>query len=239
MNLKELAKLILDEKAADSFLTENGILIDYKRCIKCGSERINLIRRGKYICYGCRYEWDFRRGSILDECRIASSTFIGLLKMFELEIPSYVSAKLMKVNSKVSDKVYNTIRRVLSGEMVEENQDKKVFEFSVKEENGKIRISNYSKLIEGDKIIIQNKRHIGYVYEFIIEYEKKNKIAEQPKPPSLTATFLRELNYKLRRIRKIHYKNMYFYVKEVEFRFNNWDNDLFWAIIEEIKVKKC
>ncbi|MAT59892.1 MAG: hypothetical protein CMF23_18110 [Ignavibacteriae bacterium] len=240
MDLIKLSELIVDEKAANAFLIENKILVDYKSCFKCGSKNINLIRRGKFICYGCRHEWDYRIGSILEKLRTKSSTFIGVLKMFELEIPSYIAAKMLRINPKLSDNVYYTIRKLISRDMIEEINNKKVFEFSIKDEAGIILISNFSESKSGDKLTIKNKRQSEYNYEFSIEYQRKFKKVNSSKErnsPSLTAIFLRELNYRIRRIRKIHYKNMHLYLKETEFRFNNRNNELFWEILEEIKVK--
>ena len=242
MDLIKLSELIVDEKAANAFLIENKILVDYKSCFKCGSKNINLIRRGKFICYGCRHEWDYRIGSILEKLRIKSSTFIGVLKMFELEIPSYIAAKMLRINPKLTDNIYNTIRKLLSRDMIEGINNKKVFEFSIKEDAGIILISNFSESKGGDKLTIKNKRQSDHYYEFNIAYESSSDNSEYSESSSrffLIGSFIRELNYKLKRIRKIHYKNMHLYLKETEFRFNNRNNELFWEILEEIKAKGC
>ena len=47
MNLIELSELLLDEKKAEQYLLEVGILKTFTHCEKCGSKKFGRIRRGK------------------------------------------------------------------------------------------------------------------------------------------------------------------------------------------------
>ena len=80
MNLIDLLELILDEKKAEQYLLEVGILKSFTHCEKCGSLKIGRIRRNKYRCYNCKDEWNIKKGSILDGSKLEIKKYYPILK---------------------------------------------------------------------------------------------------------------------------------------------------------------
>ena len=86
MNLIELSELLLDEKKTEQYLLEVGILKTFYNCEKCGSSKIGRIRRGKYKCYSCKYEWNLRKGSKLEGINLGFNKILLFLKLVEFKI---------------------------------------------------------------------------------------------------------------------------------------------------------
>ena len=86
MNLIELLRLLLDEKKTEQYLLEIGILKNFYNCDKCGSEKFGRIRRGKYKCYSCKYEWNLRKGSKLEGINLGFNKILLFLKLVEYKI---------------------------------------------------------------------------------------------------------------------------------------------------------
>ncbi|GIU70913.1 MAG: hypothetical protein KatS3mg003_0392 [Candidatus Nitrosocaldaceae archaeon] len=112
MKLIELAK-INDEKKAEEWLRDKGILKRFDRCIYCNNEHIGRVKDNCYRCYRCKKEWSVRRDSILYGLRIQFTKFIGALKLFELEIPVLKASKELGLAYRTTYKIYTIIREKL------------------------------------------------------------------------------------------------------------------------------
>ena len=82
MNLIELSALMQDEKKCEEYLRQVGILKNHTNCLKCNSAKIGRVRRHRWKCYDCNYEWHIRRGSVLSFTKMEFSTFIALMNLF-------------------------------------------------------------------------------------------------------------------------------------------------------------
>jgi hypothetical protein len=180
------------------------------------------------------------KGCILEECRISASKFLGLLELFELEIPAYKAAKLMKVNEKVADKFYLLIRLTFFSELELKSYSKNYFEYSLRLVDDKIIVDFQNNLTNSYIIKLKRERneHGKIVFElYFQDHRKASKYKSYIKGNETLLIFVRELNIKLRRLRKFYYQHLPHYVKEVEFRFNNRRNNIFNKLISSIVQK--
>ncbi len=67
MNLIELSRLLLDEKKAEQYLLEIGILKNFYNCDKCGSEKFGRIRRGSTSAIAANLSGIKEKGACLKE----------------------------------------------------------------------------------------------------------------------------------------------------------------------------
>jgi transposase len=102
MNLIELQQYTISEESAEEYLQEQGILQRYDHCPYRENIRIGRVRRGKYMCYGCRKEWGPRRGNILKGLRVPLVRVLIAIKLFELDT-------LVREAAHQLDLSYNTV----------------------------------------------------------------------------------------------------------------------------------
>ena len=115
MNLIELSALIQDEKICEEYLRNVGILKTFTNCVKCGSEKIGAVRRNRIRCYSCKYEWNVRKGSVLEGMIIESSKFIACIRMFEYELsPSQCSVET-SIAYETASMIYKIVRIRIAG----------------------------------------------------------------------------------------------------------------------------
>ncbi len=230
MNLIELSRLLLDEKLAEEYLREKGILKTFTQCEKCGSEKIGRIRRGRYKCYGCKSEWGIRKGSILHAQSISCSKFIGLIKMFEMNTSAESAAFEVDVNRKTAFKFFEMFREVILGD---ENHDSISDDEMLKDEsqiftisivNDKVHITDYKSgrnnkdLFTIKRTRIPNKGASYYFHHKKVSARQiKCRIKNFPIPQH---HFWRYANEKLLKYRGTKSASLFMFLKEIEFRYN-------------------
>ncbi|GBC93810.1 hypothetical protein HRbin15_02312 [bacterium HR15] len=94
-----------EEKEAEAFLREKGILKSFRLCPYCGSDQVKRARKKSYKCSACKREWGMRRGSVLERSEVKFGPCLLALKMFELEVPGLRAAKELGL-------AYKTVRRL-------------------------------------------------------------------------------------------------------------------------------
>ena len=109
MELIELIK-INDDKEAEEWLKDKGLLKRYDRCIRCNDNRIYRVRGKKYKCHRCKYEWSIRKDSILYGLKVPFTKFIMALKLFELEVSVLKASKELQLSYNTTRKIFNIIR---------------------------------------------------------------------------------------------------------------------------------
>lgn len=119
MNLKELSVLLADEEKANEFLERSGIVKRFTYCPKCSAQSINFTRGRRCLkCYKCYYEWSRRMGSVLFGKQIPSSTFLLILKLFQLEQSALACARECGVNRNTVAVYYRIIRAHIARQTV-------------------------------------------------------------------------------------------------------------------------
>jgi transposase len=114
MNLLELSALIQDEKKCEEYLRTVGILKNFTNCLKCNSLKIGRVRRNRWKCYDCNYEWHIRRNSILNLTKLDLSIFIALLKNYANEVSIEKCSTELKISESVVSNLFKMIRASIS-----------------------------------------------------------------------------------------------------------------------------
>jgi len=110
MNLIDLLELLSNEKKVEQYLLEVGILKTFYQCVKCGSSKIGRIRRGKYKCYSCEYEWNLRKGSKLEGINLGFNKILLFLKLVEYNFNDYKIGKELRMNGRTVKKLRKQLK---------------------------------------------------------------------------------------------------------------------------------
>lgn len=110
MNLIKLSELLLDESKAEQYLREVGILKTFTACEKCESTKLGRIRRGKYKCYSCKYEWNRRKGSILEGINLNFNKILLFMKLVDYNFSNYKIGKELGINGRTVKKLRKQLK---------------------------------------------------------------------------------------------------------------------------------
>ena len=110
MKLIDLLELLLNEKKAEQYLLEIGILKKIKNCENCGSSKIGRIRRGKYKCYCCKSEWNQRQGSMLEGINLNTNKILLFIKLVEYNFNDYKIGKELRMNGRTVKKLRKQLK---------------------------------------------------------------------------------------------------------------------------------
>jgi len=244
MNLLELSELLLDEKKAEEYLLKVGILKTFTECEKCGSNRITKISRGRHRCSNCESEWSMKKGSVLYNNNLSYSKFIGIVKLFELGITAELASIELNTNHITVKNNYNTIRFVISGVKEAEFNDldqilrDELAKFSISITDKGVEISLLNKeIVAQDLFKLKRTRNPSKEAAYSFHYSRlKPKEIEKR-----LHNFPIEQNHFWRYAKKwlMYYRGtklnyLYLYLKEIEFRYNSRNENLFEIIIAKI-----
>jgi len=244
MNLLELSELLLDEKKAGEYLLKVGILKTFTECEKCGSNRITKISRGRHRCNSCLSEWSNKKGSILYNNNLSYSKFIGIVKLFEMGITADLASLEIGVNHITVKNNYNTIRFAISSikELEFNNLNKIIkdeltrFSISITDEGVNISLANSNSALQ-DLFKLKRTRNPSKEAAYSFHYSRlKPKNIEQKLYdfPIEQNHFWRYAKKRLMYYRGTKLNYLYLYLKEIEFRYNNKDENLFEEIVTKI-----
>jgi hypothetical protein len=186
-------------------------------------------------------------GSVIESSKIELKKFLLLLKLFQLGFTSEDTAKELIIDIKVVYQMFDLIRMRISG--LSENVLSQMnyllkgeeTTFGIKYSNGKIKISltkdnevNSDALFQIKRTRIPNS-YASYdlTYNRVINITKKGKEAFYF---SETERFWRFAKEFLIKFRGTTYKGLYALLKEIEFRYNQKDGDIFLEILQKMRV---
>jgi transposase len=89
--------------------SKNGRLF----CHACGSRKLYRLGSGRFRCGRCRYTFGLFTGTWVGQARIALTTWLWLVKLFELEVTARQAAIQTGVSYPTALGVFTTIRRAL------------------------------------------------------------------------------------------------------------------------------
>ncbi|MDR3666965.1 MAG: hypothetical protein P4L35_08995 [Ignavibacteriaceae bacterium] len=228
----ELIPMVQDEKLSENYLRERGILKTFKKCERCGSEKLGMIRGDRWKCYSCKAEWSRRRYSILSLVRMKYSEFLLCLKCYEIELTVEKCSRELNIYPKTIHRLYTEFRKCICNNYIETISPSAK---SIKCEIGSIGIKLLGKkvliLLPGqidekvDSVVsIMRKRvpngPVIYYFEFSKIRDSVNQIAKA-KSFSNLGTFWRFVNPRLLNLKGVSNNTFLLYLKELEFRFNN------------------
>jgi transposase len=110
MILIDLLELLLNEKKAEQYLLEVGLLKTFTNCEKCRSSKIGRIRRGKYKCYSCKYEWNLRKGSMLEGIKLNINKILLFIKLVDYNFNDYKIRKEIRMNGRTVKKLRKQLK---------------------------------------------------------------------------------------------------------------------------------
>lgn len=239
--------MIRDENKCEEYLREVGILKRFTSCIKCGSARIAMIRGERFICNACKCEWTRRKDSILTITRFSYSEFLICLKYFALEFSAEQTSKEFDLNYKTVRTLFQLFRMKIGG-LNEEDIER--FSKIVKQDTETIGLRYiYGKvkfeLITSDKDearIKATRRRVqnsAAYFEFTFKKIKSNLQNGTGKNGySPLDIFWRFASERLYRYRGVEQKYLILFLKEMEFRYNLRERDVFDGIIQLVNCNQ-
>jgi len=240
MNILQLSALLLDEEQAHKYLLRNNIFKTFTYCDKCKSSNLHKISRGRYRCKTCENEWSERKDSILHGQSISASQLIGIIKLFELELTATKAATELCMNERTIQRLYEKIREAiadnantntLAGIIKDHTQN-----FAISIIDGIVNISlddntDRANLFNLKRSRVPNKEtSFNFIYHGVNSRTIRRK---QKDFPVAQNHFWRFANEKMLKFRGTKLSNLYLYLKEIEFRYNNHE-DIYNKLIAKI-----
>lgn len=245
MKFVELLQLIQNENKSEEYLRNNGILKTFTNCPRCNGTDPRLARGDRWKCYKCKTEWTRRKDSLLSLVRINYSEFLLCVKFFELELTNQVCSDELALNYKTVELLYRCFRKSLTGDIGSDSDStpaqlkggNNFVYLSIA--NNKVQLSKNKEVLAPQVFIKLTRSRIpNSAASYTLKFKKNFPIKNQNNVLSEFDRFWRFAKERLLRFRGV--KDIYFYqyLKEIEFRYNNRDKDLFREIINEISNKE-
>lgn len=114
MKSLEVARIVADEKKAEDYLREAGILRTFTECPHCGSKEFSSLRGTDLRCRDCDRAWSVRKDSILFRSSVSCSKFVMMVRLFEQEVPALACAKDLELNRNTVNRFYRMFREALT-----------------------------------------------------------------------------------------------------------------------------
>jgi transposase len=247
MNLLELSALMQDEKKCEEYLINVGILKTFTNCIKCGSEKIGAVRRNRYKCYQCKYEWHVRKRSVLILTKLEFSTFLATLKFFADEYSIVKCAKELNLSRQIVTSIYKVIRICLSSidfvtfkllnrknTQTAENPSIMIIDIGEKIE---IQLTNEKNANHFQNIGILNSRRTRNAnnqiyYEYFLKHPYQS--TDQAKTYDSVDRFWSYAYPKLQYQNISQELNLFLCLKELEYRYQYSNNQIFEFVVTKI-----
>ncbi|HEX2866716.1 MAG TPA: hypothetical protein VHO03_06725 [Ignavibacteriales bacterium] len=243
MKLKELNELIKDEDKCEEYLRSAGILKTFTNCIGCGSTSLGMIRGDRYRCYSCKKEWSRRKDSILSLTRFSYSEFLICLKYFSLEFSAEATSDEFELNYKTVKMLFNLFRMKI-GDVDEAMLDKfagiikgDTETIGLNYKDGKVRfVLDPSTPPEVEiKAVRHRLQKSAAHYDFSYERLKNEMMnTERQGYISPLERFWRFAAERFYSYRGTEQKYFIIFLKELEFRFNHQNEDIFDAIVAKL-----
>jgi transposase len=119
MNIESFETLVKTERFAKRYFKKlcrkNGHIF----CTRCGSRKVSKIRRGRYLCRGCRYEFGDFTGRWIGELNISCRDWLWIIKFFELEVSARKASIQMGLSYPTGLKAFQTMRKAIAAHSVD------------------------------------------------------------------------------------------------------------------------
>lgn len=117
MGIKSFEKLINRESAANRLIRHSRYKNGRVFCHGCGYKKVYRLQEGRYRCGRCKYTFGLLTGTWLGQTKASVSTWLWLLKLFELEVTAHQAALQLGVSYPTVLRAFTLIRRaILAGE---------------------------------------------------------------------------------------------------------------------------
>jgi len=248
MKLIQLLSITANEMKSEKYLRDTGIIKTFELCIKCNTKNLGLIRNDKWKCYSCKSEWSRRRESILSQSRLKYSEFIFCLKIFSLGLNEQICSQELSLGYKTANELYNNFRICISGIM---NVDSYSGQKIIKGELPDLYVINKNGCFY---IILNKEMNQEVLYILRIRRSRLSNSSTYYKVNRRFTTFFKNdlgrgqisesdkfwnyINENLSGFHSTSFRNLLLSLKEIEFRYNMKNKNIFNEIIYKIAETK-
>ncbi len=114
MDLKSFEYLIKNEQSVKNYLVR-ACWKNYARfCIRCKARKVYRIRRDRYRCGLCDYEFSDFTGRWLNSAKLPAKDWLWLIKLFELEISARKTSQQLGISYPTVLKAFHLIRQSIT-----------------------------------------------------------------------------------------------------------------------------
>src|SRR5512136_2568086 len=114
MDLKSFEHLIKNEQSVKHYLVRSCWKNYVRFCIRCRERKVYRIRRDRYRCGMCDYEFSDFTGRWLNSVKLPAKDWLWLIKLFELEISARKSSQQLGISYPTVLKAFHLIRQSIA-----------------------------------------------------------------------------------------------------------------------------
>ena len=114
MNIKSFESVVKTEKSAHRYLTRWCWKNYLRFCTRCRSRKVYRIRRRRYRCRRCGYEFGEFTGRWLGRLRLSCREWLWVIKFFELEVSALKASQQTGISYPTTLKAFNLIRKAIT-----------------------------------------------------------------------------------------------------------------------------
>lgn len=248
--LLELSRVLTDEEAAYAYLLQRLQRAGRLRCQRCGSESFYLLSRYRLKCRQCRSEFRPLAATALSALNLPLSTWLSLINDFAVAVPPQRAAARSAINYKTALRAYHLVREAVLGSEAQKAGDSlpglMVIGIVDGEEQASVELlegpvaqelvdSNLARVRKG--IIAYTERYGRYDTVVIVGERKAVRGAFSP-VKAVDVDYLQGFWHFTKHFvfgnRAVTKRNVFAVLKELEWRYNNRDADLFDLIVDRL-----
>ena len=117
MDIKSFEQIVKTENSAHKYLLKSCWKYYRRYCQRCRSRRLYRIRRNRYRCSQCNYEFSEFTGRWINQLNISAKEWLWLIKLFELEVSAHKAAKQIGLSYPTVLKAFNVIRESITAHL--------------------------------------------------------------------------------------------------------------------------
>jgi transposase len=114
MDLKSFEYLIKNEQSVKRYLVKACWKHYVRFCIRCRAKKVYRIRRDRYRCGQCDYEFSDFTGRWLNRVKLPAKDWLWLIKLFELEISARKTSQQLGISYPTALKAFHLIRQSIA-----------------------------------------------------------------------------------------------------------------------------
>ena len=114
MKVESFELLVMTEKSAKRFFRRLCRKNNHIFCTRCGNTKAYRIRRGRYRCSQCRYEFGDFTGRWIGELNISCKSWLWIITLFELEVSARKASLQMRISYPTVLKAFQIIRMAIT-----------------------------------------------------------------------------------------------------------------------------
>lgn len=111
MIINSFELLVKTERSATRYITMHCWEKQRRFCIRCKNGKISAIRRQRYRCKSCKYEFSDRTGRWIGQLNISAKNWLWIVKLFELEISAERASRQLSLCYPTVLKAFEVIRQ--------------------------------------------------------------------------------------------------------------------------------